>query len=60
MTLHTHVTAPTQFVEAGGIRFAHRRFNDAGEIGSRGDQKVKTLIKQGKAAVAAASMGEIV
>ena len=25
MTL-THVTAPTQFVEANGIRFAYRRF----------------------------------
>jgi pimeloyl-ACP methyl ester carboxylesterase len=23
---HTHVTAPTEFVEAGGVRFAHRRF----------------------------------
>ena len=29
---HTHVTAPTQFVEANGIRFAHRRFGrEAGE-----------------------------
>lgn len=26
MTIHTHHTAPTQFVEAGGIRFAYRRF----------------------------------
>jgi pimeloyl-ACP methyl ester carboxylesterase len=25
-TQHTHDTAPTQFVEAGGIRFAYRRF----------------------------------
>ncbi len=24
--IYTHVTAPTQFVEASGIRFAHRRF----------------------------------
>ena len=24
--IHTHVTAPTQFVEANGIRFAYRRF----------------------------------
>ena len=24
--IHTHQTAPTQFVEANGIRFAHRRF----------------------------------
>ncbi len=23
---YTHMTAPTQFVEANGIRFAHRRF----------------------------------
>ena len=23
---HTHQTAPTQFVEANGIRFAYRRF----------------------------------
>ena len=25
-TMHRHVTAPTQFVEANGIRFAYRRF----------------------------------
>jgi pimeloyl-ACP methyl ester carboxylesterase len=32
VTEHTHDTAPTQFVEAGGIRFAYRRFGnpDAG------------------------------
>ena len=24
--IHTHQTAPTQFVEANGIRFAYRRF----------------------------------
>ncbi|QCP52995.1 alpha/beta hydrolase [Trinickia violacea] len=31
MTLHTHHTAPTQYVEANGIRFAYRRFgNPAG------------------------------
>jgi pimeloyl-ACP methyl ester carboxylesterase len=31
MTQHTHQTAPTQFVEADGIRFAYRRFgNPAG------------------------------
>ncbi|MDX6351687.1 MAG: hypothetical protein QOF84_6477, partial [Streptomyces sp.] len=32
MTDHTHDTAPTRFVEAGGIRFAYRRFGnpDAG------------------------------
>ena len=26
MTQYTHDTAPTQFVEAGGIRFGYRRF----------------------------------
>jgi hypothetical protein len=26
MTTHTHQTAPTQFVEANGTRFAYRRF----------------------------------
>src|SRR5205807_7506232 len=26
MTTHTHRTAPTQFVETKGIRFAYRRF----------------------------------
>jgi hypothetical protein len=26
---HTHVTAPTQFVEANGIRFAYRQFGMA-------------------------------
>src|SRR5580704_737494 len=31
MTQHSHQTAPTQFVEANGIRFAYRRFgNTAG------------------------------
>ena len=28
MSTHTHHTAPTQFVEAAGIRFAYRRFGD--------------------------------
>jgi hypothetical protein len=30
MTADTHQTAPTQFVEANGIRFANRRFGKAG------------------------------
>jgi pimeloyl-ACP methyl ester carboxylesterase len=30
MTQHTHQTAPTQFVEANGIRFAYRRFGKPG------------------------------
>ncbi|XWK71267.1 alpha/beta hydrolase (plasmid) [Tunturiibacter gelidiferens] len=30
MMIHTHQTAPTQFVEANGIRFAYRRFGKAG------------------------------
>src|SRR6201984_419151 len=29
MTQHSHQTAPTQFVEANGIRFAYRRFGEA-------------------------------
>jgi pimeloyl-ACP methyl ester carboxylesterase len=29
---HTHVTAPTQFVEANGIKFAYRRFGKEGGI----------------------------
>ncbi len=29
---YTHVTAPTQFVEAGGIRFAYRRFGAGGGV----------------------------
>ena len=32
MTQHTHQTAPTQFVEASGIRFAYRRFGNAAGI----------------------------
>ena len=28
MTAHTHQTAPTQYVEANGIRFAYRRFGN--------------------------------
>ena len=29
MNQHNHQTAPTQFVEANGIRFAYRRFGKA-------------------------------
>jgi pimeloyl-ACP methyl ester carboxylesterase len=32
MTIHTHQTAPTQFVETQGIRFAYRRFGKAGGV----------------------------
>lgn len=32
MTSHTHQTAPTQFVETHGIRFAYRRFGKAGGV----------------------------
>ena len=32
MTNHTHQTAPTQFVEANGIRFAYRRFGKTGGV----------------------------
>jgi pimeloyl-ACP methyl ester carboxylesterase len=30
--IHTHQTAPTQFVNANGIRFAYRRFGKAGGV----------------------------
>src|SRR5246127_1686783 len=30
--IHTHQTAPTEFVEANGIRFAYRRFGKAGGV----------------------------
>jgi len=30
--IHTHQTAPTQFVEANGIRFAYRRFGKPGAV----------------------------
>src|SRR6202166_20308 len=32
MTRHTHQTAPTQFVEATGVRFAYRRFGKPGGV----------------------------
>jgi pimeloyl-ACP methyl ester carboxylesterase len=32
MPEHTHETAPTQYVEANGIRFAYRRFGKAGGV----------------------------
>jgi len=32
MTTYTHQTAPTQYVEAHGIRFAYRRFGKAGSV----------------------------
>src|SRR3954469_25207359 len=36
--IHTHQTAPTQFVEANGIRFAYRRFGKAGRAPLRFNQ----------------------
>jgi pimeloyl-ACP methyl ester carboxylesterase len=30
--VHTHQSAPTQFVEANGIRFAYRRFGKSGDV----------------------------
>src|SRR6202171_1944448 len=30
--IHTHQTAPTQFVEANAIRFAYRRFGKTGGV----------------------------
>jgi pimeloyl-ACP methyl ester carboxylesterase len=32
MMIHTHQTAPTQFVEANAIRFAYRRFGKSGGV----------------------------
>ena len=32
MTSFTHNTAPTDFIESGGIRFAHRRFGKGGAL----------------------------
>ncbi len=32
MSNYTHQTAPTQFVEANGIRFAYRRFGKTGGV----------------------------
>jgi pimeloyl-ACP methyl ester carboxylesterase len=32
MMNHTHQTAPTQFVEANGVRFAYRRFGKTGSV----------------------------
>ena len=32
MTEHSHQTAPTQFVDAAGIRFAYRRFGQSGGV----------------------------
>src|SRR5258708_33714022 len=32
MNKYTHQTAPTQFVEANGIRFAYRRFGNAAGV----------------------------
>jgi len=32
MMMHSHQTAPTQFVMANGIRFAYRRFGKTGGV----------------------------
>ena len=29
---HSHVTAPTEFVEAAGVRYAYRRFGAAEDV----------------------------
>jgi hypothetical protein len=42
MTTYTHQTAPTQFVEANGIRFAYRRFGN-----HRGVRSSSTSISAG-------------
>jgi hypothetical protein len=39
MNTYTHQTAPTQFVEANGIRFAHRRFGKAAFTRSQDESK---------------------
>jgi hypothetical protein len=36
MTSYTHQTAPTQYVEANGIRFAYRRFGKASVVAAAG------------------------
>ena len=38
MTADTHQTAPTQFVEANGVRFAYRRFGKTGGVPLAGDE----------------------
>lgn len=38
VTTHTHQTAPTQYVEANGIRFACRRFGKPGRWGAKRDR----------------------
>ena len=35
MNQHSHQTAPTQFVEANGTRFAYRRFGKTGGCANR-------------------------
>jgi len=56
MNKHTHQTAPTQFVEDKGIRFAYRRFGKQGGVplvfiphilGNLGSQKRLTLQRHG-------------
>jgi len=32
MTAHSHETAPTQYIEANGVRFAYRRFGKTGDV----------------------------
>src|SRR6204780_3157046 len=44
--IHTHQTAPTQFVEANGIRFAYRRFGKTGGGGSSSSGEVPTTFKR--------------
>ena len=32
VTIHTHQTAPTQFVDAADVRFAYRHFGKSGGV----------------------------
>ena len=42
MANFTHVTAPTQFIEAGGIQFAYRRFGAGPGVPAFGSSMVGT------------------
>jgi len=48
MTQHNHQTAPTQFVEANGIRFAYRRFGKSDGVPDPDwAKRVCVLLEQG-------------
>jgi hypothetical protein len=56
MTIYSHQTAPTQFVQANGIRFTYRRF---GKAGGAADPRVRRCVTWRLRAAVAKTLAEL-